>query len=85
MSFVRTWPAGSLTALAVVLLLLQGFTNTSGIPDGTYGVIIGLLTSVIRTTTLERLSLELTPSGTTTTGVLVSAVNITQRHIVGVD
>ena len=56
--------------------LISGFTNTSGIPDGTYGVIIGLLTSNKNNNT-RTLSLEIVPSGTTTTGVLLSQINIT--------
>ncbi len=67
--------SGQLNSVGGRTTLIGGFSNVSGIPDGTYGVIIGLLTCNKNTNT-RTFSLELTPSGTTTTGVLVSAVNI---------
>ena len=67
--------SGQLNSVGGRTTLIGGFTNVSGIPDNTYAVIIGLLTCNKNTNT-RTFSLELTPSGTTTTGVLVSAVNI---------
>ena len=55
--------------------LIAGATNTSGIPNGNYAVIIGLLTANKNANT-RTLSLEIIPSGTTTTGVLLNQVNI---------
>lgn len=67
--------SGQLNSVGGRTTLIGGFTNVSGVPDNTYAVIIGLLTCNKNTNT-RTFSLELTPSGTTTTGVLVSAVNI---------
>ncbi len=67
--------SGQLNSVGGRTTLIGGFSNVSGIPDGTYGVIIGLLTCNKNTNT-RTFSLELTPSGTTTTGALVSNVNI---------
>ena len=69
--------SGQLNNVGGRTTLIAGTTNTSGIPDGTYAVIIGLLTSNKNSNT-RTLSLEIIPSGTTTTGVLLSQVNITQ-------
>ena len=67
--------SGQLNSVGGRTTLIGGFSNVSGVPDGTYCVIIGLLTCNKNANT-RTFSLELTPSGTTTTGVLVSAVNI---------
>ena len=67
--------SGQLNSVGGRTTLIGGFTNVSDVPDNTYAVIIGLLTCNKNTNT-RTFSLELTPSGTTTTGVLVSAVNI---------
>ena len=67
--------SGQLNSVGGRTTLIGGFSNVSGVPDNTYAVIIGLLTCNKNANT-RTFSLELTPSGTTTTGVLVSAVNI---------
>jgi len=67
--------SGQLNSVGGRTTLIGGFTNVSGVPDNTYAVIIGLLTCNKNANT-RTFSLELTPSGTTTTGVLVSNVNI---------
>ena len=67
--------SGQLNSVGGRTTLIGGFTNVSGVPDNTYAVIIGLLTCNKNSNT-RTFSLELTPSGTTTTGVLVSNVNI---------
>ena len=67
--------SGQLNSVGGRTTLIGGFTNVSGIPDGTYGVIIGLITANKNSNT-RTLSLEITPSGTSTTGVLVHNVNI---------
>ena len=67
--------SGQLNSVGGRTTLIGGFSNVSGVPDNTYAVIIGLLTCNKNTNT-RTFSLELTPSGTATTGVLVSAVNI---------
>jgi len=55
--------------------LIEGFSNTSGIPNDQYGVIIGIMTSNKNANT-RTLSLEIVKSGTTTTGMLLTSVNI---------
>ena len=68
--------SGQLNNVGGRTTLIGGSTNTSGIPDNTYAVIIGLLTSNKNSNT-RTLSLEIIPSGTATTGVLLSQINIT--------
>jgi hypothetical protein len=67
--------SGQLNSVGGRTTLIAGSTNVSGVPDGTYGVIIGLLTCNKNSNT-RTFSLELIPSGTTTTGLLVHNVNI---------
>ena len=55
--------------------LIAGFSNTSGIPNGQYGVAIGIMTSNKNANT-RTLSIELVKSGTTTTGMLLTSVNV---------
>lgn len=55
--------------------LISGFTDTSGVPNDQYGVIISIMTSNKNANT-RKLSLELIKSGTTTTGMLLTEVNV---------
>ena len=67
--------SGQLNNVGGRTALISGFSNSSGVPNDAYAVLIGVLTANKNTNT-RTLSLEIIPSGTTTTGVLLNQINI---------